>query len=66
MAYVMHCAEADFDALTQTCAQPQWSLDTGGFPPLPVSDALEIGAATLLLWATAYGVRALLGMVRNR
>lgn len=57
MSWVQSCADADFNASTQTCAAPIWTPETSALPTMTISDAQQIGMAAALLWATAWGIR---------
>lgn len=50
------CAEVDPNTLD--CLS--WVQSTGLLPPLSVDAAMAIGGATLVVWATAYGVGILI------
>jgi hypothetical protein len=57
MAYVLQCADADFDAATGTCAAPFYGDAPSAIPTLSIADAMQIGLAIALLWGIAYGFR---------
>lgn len=54
---VMHCLAADFDAATQTCAAPFWSVASSFPPPMSIEDALLISAAIGGLWGLGHMIR---------
>lgn len=54
---VQVCAEADFDAGTQTCTAPQWVELPGVLPPLSAEEGAAIGAAILGCWIVGAVVR---------
>jgi hypothetical protein len=57
MVWVQSCAEADFNAATQTCAAPIWTPEASALPTMSIADAQQIGMAIALLWAVAWGIR---------
>lgn len=55
---VQKCLEADYDAVTGTCAAPFWEAVTDSVATLSLADAQTIGWHLALLWATAWCFRA--------
>jgi hypothetical protein len=56
---VLTCKASDFNATTQTCAAPFYSQQAEALPSMSIDDAQQIGMAIALLWAVAWGIRAL-------
>lgn len=54
---VMHCLAADFNAATQTCAAPFWSVASSFPPPMDVTESLLICAAIGSLWGLGHMIR---------
>lgn len=54
---VMHCLASDFDAATQTCAHPFWSVASSFPPPMSIEDALIISSAIGALWGIGHMIR---------
>jgi hypothetical protein len=59
------CADADFDVATLTCSNPQWVQELGGFPPLSITDGLEISGAILGVWVLGFIVREIVRVLRK-
>ena len=55
--WVLSCAEADFDASTQTCASPIYTPQVVALPTMTIADAQSIGLSVALLWGTAFVFR---------
>lgn len=54
---VMHCLAADFNAATQTCAAPFWSVASSFPPPMSIEDALQISTGIAALWGLGHMIR---------
>lgn len=54
---VMHCLAQDFNAATQTCAAPFWSVASSFPPPMDVPEALAISCAIGSLWGLGHMIR---------
>lgn len=60
LVLVQACKEADFDAATQACAHPFWTVyNPSPFPPLTLDEAALIGVAIIAAWAVGAGFKAL-------
>jgi len=44
----------------------EWSEYTGIFPPLTVEEGVTLGLAVGGVWATAWGLRQIVGVLINR
>jgi hypothetical protein len=47
---VLACKTVDFDAATQTCAQPFYTYPPSAFPELTAEEGMEIAAAIVGVW----------------
>lgn len=54
---VMQCLAQDFDAMTQTCSAPFWSVASSFPPPMSIEDALLISAGIGTLWGIGHMIR---------
>lgn len=62
MVIVYGCRVENFDASTQTCTVPEWVMQPGLLPPLPVAQGLAVSGAIITVVATAAALR----MVRRQ
>ncbi|MBV2210285.1 MAG: hypothetical protein KUL77_12075 [Thermomonas sp.] len=54
---VMHCLASDFDAVTNACAAPFWSVASSFPPPMSIEDSLLISSAIGVLWGIGHMIR---------
>ncbi len=54
---VMQCLAQNFDAMTQTCAAPFWSVAPSFPPPMSIEDALLISCGIGTLWGIGHMIR---------
>jgi hypothetical protein len=60
MPYVRTCADANFDATTQTCSVEEWVQQPAGWLPLPsltMQEGAQIGFAMMAGWIVPWAWR---------